>query len=655
VPDVAGFLGAYPPFDAVGPDELARIAAVTETESTPSGKTIFSQGAGPVESVWMVRSGSVEIIHDGRILDLLGPGELFGHASMISGLPTGFEARAGEDAVCYRIPADVIRPLLTRPDVLRFVAQSIVTRPGVTAPAPADPVRGRVATLLRTPPLLCDASEPIREAAKQMTAQGASAVLVRIGAGPPRAGLPGAGPRLGIVTDRDLRSRVIAAGLSPDAPISAIMTEPAYTVSADRLGSDVLLDMLERDVHHIPVLSAAGQVLGVVDDGDVVAAEARKPFLLRRAIDLAASPAELAAAAAGLNPAIIALHDAQVAAEQVAAVRSVVLDAITQRLVELAVQDAGDPPAPFTWFALGSLARREAAPSSDVDSALAWQDDGATGAEPGLKGPNGPKGFKGPNEPNEPKDLEGAKGPGDYMTRVGRAVDEGLRACGIQPDEHGASASSPLFARSVASWHAAARRLSEDPTQEKALILVSVITDSRPVWSSRAGPSVAAGLWQAGSYPDQAGLLRLLARYALSFRPPTGFLRDFVVEHSGERRGQLDIKHGGLIPIVDLARWAGMAAGVASASTMERLRAAEAAGTLESADARTLREAFGFIFSLRLDHQVEQLRAGQAPDDFIDPKTLNPLARSYLREAFRAVASVQSGLANELAMGIRWS
>jgi CBS domain-containing protein len=154
----------------------------------------------------------------------------------------------------------------------------------------------------------------------------------------------------------------------------------------------------------------------------------------------------------------------------------------------------------------------------------------------------------------------------------------------------------------------------------------------------------------------------LLARFALSFRPPTGFLRDFVVEHSGERRGRLDIKHGGIIPIVDLARWAAMAAGVAvvssgssvsSALTLERLRVAEAAGTLESPQARTLTEAFGFIFSLRHDHQVEQLRRGEVPDDFIDPKTLNPLARSYLREAFRAVASVQSGLANELSLGIR--
>ena len=429
------------------------------------------------------------------------------------------------------------------------------------------------------------------------------------------------GEKLGIMTDRDLRSRVIAGDVSPDAPVSAIMTAPAYTVTGDRLGGDVLLDMLERGVHHVPVLSASGEVLGVVDDGDLMAAEARKPFLLRRAIDLAASPADLAAVSASLGPMIVALHDARVAAEHVAAIRSVVLDALTGRLVELAVADAGDPPAPFTWFALGSLARREMVPSSDVDSALAWQDEGA--------GPD----------------------TGEYLARVARAVDAGLRACGMQPDAHGASASNPQFTRSLASWRAALQSVCENPAREQALILVSVITDSRPVWSNGPGAPVADVLWEARGRPD---LQRLLAQFALSFRPPTGFLRDFVVEHSGERRGQLDIKHGGLIPIVDLARWAGMAAGVASASTLERLRAAEAAGALESPQARTLMEAFGFIFSLRLDHQVEQLRRGEGPDDFIDPKTLNPLARSYLREAFRAVASVQSGLSIELSLGIRW-
>jgi CBS domain-containing protein len=168
------------------------------------------------------------------------------------------------------------------------------------------------------------------------------------------------------------------------------------------------------------------------------------------------------------------------------------------------------------------------------------------------------------------------------------------------------------------------------------------------------GAGLGGSLWEARPYPERPELLRMLARFALSFRPPTGFLRDFVVEHSGERRGQLDLKHGGLIPIADLARWAGMAAGVASAPTLERLRAAEAAGTMESGEASVLAEAFGFITGLRLDHQVGQLRRGEPPDDFIDPKTLNPLARSYLREAFRAVASVQASLSAELSLGVRW-
>jgi CBS domain-containing protein len=504
-----------------------------------------------------------------------------------------------------------MRPLLARPEVLHFVARSIADSmtPAVARAPPAGPVQRHVAALIRTPPLLCRADEPIRDAATRMTAEGASAVVVR------------AGEHIGIVTDRDLRTHVVAGGVGPGAPLSAVMTAPAYTVSADRLGADVLLDMLERGVHHVPVLSAAGEILGVVEDGDLVAAEARTPFLLRRAIDLAGTTADLAAAAASLTPMTVALHDARVAAEQIAAIRSVVVDALTRRLIELAAGAAGEPPAAFTWFALGSLARREMVPSSDVDSAVAWCDDGA-----------GPQ-------------------AGEYLAQLARAVDDGLRACGMRPDEHGASAASPLFARSVADWHAAARTLSENPAREQALILVSVLADSRPVWDSTPGASVADALWQARKDPD---LQRLLAKFALSFRPPTGFLRDFVVEHSGERRGQLDIKHGGLTPIADLARWAGMAAGAASASTTERLRAAEAAGTLDAAQAGTLTEAYGFIFSLRLGHQVEQLRRGEAPDDFIDPKTLNPLARSYLREAFRAVASVQSGLSAELSLGIRW-
>jgi CBS domain-containing protein len=189
-----------------------------------------------------------------------------------------------------------------------------------------------------------------------------------------------------------------------------------------------------------------------------------------------------------------------------------------------------------------------------------------------------------------------------------------------------------------------------DPTQEKALVLVSVLVDSRPVWGIHTGTPVADSFRPAPGHP---ALLRLLARFALSHRPPTGFLRGLVVESSGEHRGRLDLKHGGVLPIVDLARWAGMTAGVTSASTGERLRASAAAGSLSDAEARTLEDAFTLITGLRVEHQVRQLQAGREPDDYIDPATLTRLTRSYLREAFRAVASIQKRVAAELSVGVR--
>jgi CBS domain-containing protein len=106
-----------------------------------------------------------------------------------------------------------------------------------------------------------------------------------------------------------------------------------------------------------------------------------------------------------------------------------------------------------------------------------------------------------------------------------------------------------------------------------------------------------------------------------------------------------------VIPIVDLARWAAMAAGVTSASTIERLRAAGAAGTLPPADAQTLEDAFELIAALRMQHQVRRLRAGETPDDYVDPAELSGLTRSHLKEAFRAVASVQKHVAAELKAG----
>jgi CBS domain-containing protein len=212
------------------------------------------------------------------------------------------------------------------------------------------------------------------------------------------------------------------------------------------------------------------------------------------------------------------------------------------------------------------------------------------------------------------------------------------------------TASDVRFVRSIESWRRVARSWIEHPTRQQVLILVSVLVDSRPVWGIHSGSPVSDTFRSASARPE---LLHLLARFALSHRPPTGFLRGLVVEHDGEHRGRLDLKHGGLLPVVDLARWAGMSAGVTSASTSERLRAAADSDTLPAADVRTLHDAFELFTELRMEHQVEQLRAGTEPDDYVNPTELSTLARSHLKEAFRAVASVQRRISAELSLGVR--
>ncbi len=612
VHDVADFLGRYAPFDALAPDALETVGRSVEIEFHPAGSVVFAQGAAPPAHVWVVRSGAVELVDRERVLDELGPGEMFGHPAMLSGLPTGFEARAREDTLCYRLPAEVAAPVLAMPAGVRFVAQTLLSRP---QPPPGahgddlagDPAHRRVDSFLRTEPVLCSPETPIREAAQRMTDAGLSSVIVELNGG-----------GLGIVTDRDLRTHVATGAVPVDAPVARVMTPDAFTVAPDRLGIEAVIDMLDRGVRHAPVVDAGGRVLGVLDDVDLLAAEGRTPFHLRRTIADASSAEALTAASPELPAMLVALFDAGIAPGRISSIQTIVIDALTRRLIELAIAELGPPPVPFSWLALGSLGRREAVPSSDADTGLVWHGDDA--------------------------DPQNRRWMGELATRV----VGGLGRCGLAPDDHGVRADRPLFARSADAWRAELKAWIDDPGQEKALIAVSVLFDGRVVAGEGLGRPAAT--WLA---PDarRRALLRLLARLALAHRPPTGFLRDIVVEHSGEHRGALDIKRGGVLPIVDLARWAGITAGATDPATGARIARAAQAGILSADDARTLGEAWDLVAGLRLEHQIERLRVGLPPDDHLRPDALNPLTRRYLREAFRAVATVQKHVSNELSFG----
>src|SRR5436190_5008 len=216
--DIVEFLRRHAPFDDLSEEDLEDLAASAEVEFFAAGTTIFRQQEGPIEHVRIVRRGAVELLDHGRVLDLLGEGELFGHPSMLSGMPTGFETRAREDTLCYRLPADAVVPLLARPAGLRYVVRSLLGRPPANPTAPAatlDPAQQPVSRLVNGRPVICDPDWSVREAAQRMAELEATAALVRLEDG-----------SLGIVTDRDFRDQVVAGGMGADAPVSKVMSTP---------------------------------------------------------------------------------------------------------------------------------------------------------------------------------------------------------------------------------------------------------------------------------------------------------------------------------------------------------------------------------------------------------------------------------------------
>ena len=136
--------------------------------------------------------------------------------------------------------------------------------------------------------------ESIREIARRMTEAGASSAIVDLREG-----------GFGIVTDRDIRTKIVAAGLPLSAPVATVMTTPVFTVTPDRLGGEVLFELLERGIRHAPVVSETGQLIGVIEDADLFAAQSRSWFGARRAIARARSTEDLAAVARRL-PEVVA-------------------------------------------------------------------------------------------------------------------------------------------------------------------------------------------------------------------------------------------------------------------------------------------------------------------------------------------------------------
>ncbi|MFL5863852.1 MAG: cyclic nucleotide-binding domain-containing protein, partial [Solirubrobacteraceae bacterium] len=234
--EIVRFLRAHPPFDTLPDDALQRVAASAELEAHAAGDLIFAEGAKPVGHLRVIRSGTIELATGGKVLDVLEEGGVFGHGSLLSGLPTAFSARAVSDSLCYRIEAGEARSLLSGPEGMRFVARSLLEEPTELHALAREPIANTadepVGSFVRGEPAVCGPETTIREAAQMMGAEPGTAVVVDLG----EAGW-------GILTDRDVRMKVVAGGLSGDEPVTAAMSAPAYTTTTHRRAGDVLAEM----------------------------------------------------------------------------------------------------------------------------------------------------------------------------------------------------------------------------------------------------------------------------------------------------------------------------------------------------------------------------------------------------------------------------
>jgi len=594
VKEFADFLGGQPPFDALDAEDMARLVARVEVEYHAAGAVVVAEDEERLRHLWVIRTGALEVLDRGQVIDLLEVGDTFGHLWLLSDLPPRLLVRAHEDSLCLRIPDP--RAYLAHPERLRFAALETDSRRHRLAAGGVRHGDRRLAEVMR-PIVWCPDSARVRDAAERIGAAGTSCALVRTAAG------------LGIVTDHDFRHRVATGQVGIDAPVAQVTTVPALTIDEDAGQAAGLLRMVEHGVHHLVVTDQAGRPVGVVRVVDLARAEVRDPLLVRSAIEGATSLEQLAVAARLLPTTIVELCDNGVAAAHIGAVHAAVVDAIVARVLDLNSSPVL-AAVRHSWVLLGSLARREPLPLSDIDTALVWADppDSAPDPAPGIRS-------------------------------AAWTVLRELRACGLTLCENGANAHNPVFSRSRSGWAAAARGWQHDPTRKNALLLSAMVADSRPVTDPPLGHALTE---QIRSHTRTTQFLRALLDEALGWRPPTGFVRAFVVAHSGEHRGQLDLKCGGLIPVVALARWIAIASGDARGTTTDRLRRGAQTGLLSADEADTLAGGFDDVYSLLLRHEVRAIRGGVTPTTYFAPADLDTLTRRHLRESFRAIALVQT-------------
>ncbi|MEL7124997.1 MAG: DUF294 nucleotidyltransferase-like domain-containing protein, partial [Pseudomonadota bacterium] len=456
-----------------------------------------------------------------------------------------------------------------------------------------------VAQLMTRDPMTCASDTPIRAAAAQMHDAHISSICVTDD-----------GDFRGIVTVRDINGRVVAQGADPAGPVSGIMTADPLTLGPTALVTDVLHLMMERGIGHIPIVDG-GALLGIVTQTDLTRAQAMSSADLVGRVANADDATAMAQVTAEIPQLLVQLVEAGNRHEVITRLITDIADTATRRLLALAEAQLGPAPVPYLWLACGSQGRQEQTGVSDQDNCLILAD---TVTEADMA----------------------------YFAALAKVVSDGLDTCGYFHCPGDMMATNPRWCQPLRVWQDYFRGWIAKPSPE-AQMLASVMFDLRPIGGD-------ATLFEH----LQAETLRLASKNSiftahmvansLKHQPPLGLLRGLATIRSGEHRNQIDLKHNGVVPIVDLGRIYTLQGRLSPANTRARLEAGIAAGVLSKSGGADLLDAYDLIATTRLEQQAKEIKAGGKPDNYLDPATLSDFDRSHLRDAFVVVKTMQSAV-----------
>jgi CBS domain-containing protein len=406
----------------------------------------------------------------------------------------------------------------------------------------------------------------------------------------------------------------VADGVDLTQPIDRLMTQSPFHLPPDASAFDAAMAMTERHIAHV-CLVEHGQLCGVISERDLFSLQRVDLVHLARTIRHAGRVETLAALRSDVRQLVDSMLAHGASSTQITQLITLLNDHTVCRVIELTLEDLGDPGVPFTWLVFGSEGRSEQTLYTDQDNGILF----------------------------EAADAAEAAAIRGRLLPLAHEINLRLAQCDFTLCKGNIMAGNPELCLSRHEWSRRFSSFVQEATPEN-LLASSIYFDLRAVWGEPQGcEQLRQGLLQqvAGNSLFQ----RMLAENALRQRPPVGVFRDFVVARKGAEKDTLDLKVQGLTPFVDGARLLALAHGVDACNTLERLRALTQQGVIETQDGAAYEEAYHYIQQARMQQHQLQARDGLPYSNRVDPDNLNHLDRRILRESFRQAQRLQSSLA----------